>query len=99
MDRMQATPRSPFLGGLADLLKSSYSPERTQQMQGLMNFMSVPAVARTVDRLSYGEPLTTGTGMTTAPAPRHQRNDCRPLRSSANRPCCRACSRGHWPRP
>jgi hypothetical protein len=69
MDRMQATPRSPFLGGLADLLMSSYSPERTQQMQGLMNFMSVPAVARTVDRLSYGEPLTTGAGMTTALRP------------------------------
>jgi hypothetical protein len=69
MDRMQATPRNPFLGGLADLLMSSYSPERTQQMQGLMNLLSVPAVARTVDRLSYGEPLTTGTGMTTALRP------------------------------
>ena len=66
MDRIQATPRvNPTIGGLADLLASSYSPQRTQQMQGLMNFLGVPAVAQTLDRLSYGEPITTGRGMTT----------------------------------
>ena len=66
MDRIQATPRvNPTIGGLADLLAASYSPQRTQQMQGLMNFLGVPAVAQTLDRLSYGEPITTGLGMTT----------------------------------
>ena len=66
MDRIQATLRvNPTIGGLADLLAASYSPQRTQQMQGLMNFLGVPAVAQTLDRISYGEPITTGRGMTT----------------------------------
>jgi hypothetical protein len=70
MDRMQATPRvMPFVGGLADMLTSSYSPERTQQMQGLMRFLQVPDIAQTLDRVSYGEPITTGAGMTTALRP------------------------------
>jgi len=70
MDRMQATPRvMPFVGGLADMLTSSYSPERTQQMQGLMRFLQVPDIAQTLDRMSYGEPITTGAGMTTALRP------------------------------
>jgi hypothetical protein len=66
MDRMQATPRiRPVIGGLADMLAASSSPERTQQMQGLMQFLPVPDIAQTLDRISYGEPITTGTGMTT----------------------------------
>lgn len=70
MATIQATPRLyPTLGSLADLLTSSYSPERTQQMQGLMRFLEVPAIARTLDRISYGEPLTTGAGMTTEMRP------------------------------
>ncbi len=57
-DSVQATPQQPVLGSIANFLKKSYSPERTQQMQGMMEFFGVPALARTVERLSYGEPIT-----------------------------------------
>jgi hypothetical protein len=56
------TPRNPVLGYLADLTASSYAPQRTQQMQGVAQLFGVPAVSQTLDRLSYGEPLTTGAG-------------------------------------
>ena len=59
---IQATPRNALLGRLSDALASTYSPERTQQAQQLAEFLSVPAISRTLDRLSYGEPLTTGAG-------------------------------------
>jgi hypothetical protein len=62
---MQAPPRNAFIGGLADLLAAGTSPQRTQQMRGLMEFLQVPDIAQTLDRVSYGEPLTTGAGMTT----------------------------------
>jgi hypothetical protein len=65
MDRMQAPPRNAFVGGLADFLAAGTSPRRTQQMRGLMEFLQVPDIAQTLDRVSYGEPLTTGRGMTT----------------------------------
>jgi hypothetical protein len=64
-DSMSATPRNEYLGALADLIAQSYSPERTQQMQGISRFLSAPEISQTLDRLSYGEPLTTGAGMTT----------------------------------
>ena len=64
---ISATPRNEYLGALADLLAQSYAPQRTQQMQGVSRFLSLPAVSETLDRLSYGEPLTTGAGMTTRP--------------------------------
>jgi hypothetical protein len=64
-DTLSATPRNEYLGALADLIAQSYSPERTQQMQGTARFLSLPAISQTLDRLSYGEPLTTGAGMTT----------------------------------
>lgn len=64
-DTLSATPRNEYLGALADLLAQSYSPERTQQMQGISRFLSAPEISQTLDRLSYGEPLTTGAGMTT----------------------------------
>ena len=70
MDRMQATPRRfPMVGGLADFLAAGNSPQRTQQMRGLMEFLQVPDIAATLDRVSYGEPLTTGRGMTTQMRP------------------------------
>lgn len=66
MDQMQATRRKyPVVGGLADILAAGTSPQRTQQMRGLMEFLQVPDIAQTLDRVSYGEPLTTGAGMTT----------------------------------
>ena len=55
-------PRNEYLGALADFLAQSYSPERTQQMQGTARFLSLPAISETLDRLSYDEPLTTGAG-------------------------------------
>lgn len=64
-DRIGATPRNEYLGALADFLAQSYAPQRTQQMQGVAQFLGAPAVSQTLDRLSYGEPLTTGAGMTT----------------------------------
>lgn len=54
-----------MIGGLADFLAAGTSPQRTQQMRGLMEFLQVPDIAATLDRVSYGEPLTTGRGMTT----------------------------------
>ena len=59
---IQATPRNALLGRLSDALAYTYSPERTQQAQQLAQFLSVPAISRTLDKLSYGEPLTTGAG-------------------------------------
>jgi len=64
-DTLSATPRNQVLGYLADLAAASYAPQRTQQMQGMAQFLSLPAISQTLDRLSYGEPLTTGAGMTT----------------------------------
>lgn len=59
---IQATPRNALLGGVSDFLAQSYSPERTQHMQGIAKFLSAPEISRTLDKLSYGEPLTTGAG-------------------------------------
>ena len=61
-DALSATQRNEYLGALADLIAQSYSPQRTQQMQGTARFLSMPAISQTLDRLSYGEPLTTGAG-------------------------------------
>lgn len=59
---LQATPRNALLGNVADFIAQSYSPERTQQAQGVANYLMLPQISRTLDRLSYGEPLTTGAG-------------------------------------
>ena len=61
-DTLSATPRNQVLGYLADLAAQGYAPQRTQQMQGVARFLSAPAISQTLDRLSYGEPLTTGSG-------------------------------------
>jgi hypothetical protein len=55
-------PRNEYLGALSDFLAKSYSPERTQQMQGISELLGIPAVSRTLDMMSYGDPLTTGAG-------------------------------------
>ena len=59
---MQATPRNALLGRLSDALAYTYSPERTQQAQMMAQFLGAPAISRTLDKMSYGEPLTTGAG-------------------------------------
>ena len=61
-DFIRATPRNPVLGYLSDLAGSSYSPERTQQMQSVAQFFNAPAISQTLNRMAYGEPLTTGAG-------------------------------------
>jgi hypothetical protein len=61
-DTLSATQRNEYLGALAYLIAQCYSPVRTQQMQGTARFLSMPAISQTLDRLSYGEPLTTGAG-------------------------------------
>jgi hypothetical protein len=57
-DSVRATPQNATLGSIANLIKESYSPQRTQQMQSVSKFFDMPALARTVERLSYGEPIT-----------------------------------------
>jgi hypothetical protein len=55
---------------VADFLKYLKSPKSSQQMQGLMSVLPfVDDLETTLDRVSYGEPLTTGQGMTTALRP------------------------------
>lgn len=61
-DFIRATPRNPVLGYLSDLAGSSFSPERTQQMQSVAQFFNAPAISQTLNRMAYGEPLTTGAG-------------------------------------
>jgi len=64
---------SPIIGKFADLFgaaaKYGESAERTQQMQGVTKALGVQDIATTLDRASYGEPLTTGKGMTTKMKP------------------------------
>ncbi len=72
MDYIGATPmQNPIMGLLAERLKKAqefaakpfgYSNPPAEM---LMNLLGVPAVQQTAERLAYGEPLTTGRGMTT----------------------------------
>lgn len=68
-DYIRPTPRNPILGLLADAMMGGLAymedPRRTQQMRGVGGLLSETGIAQTMERLSYGEPLTTGRGMTT----------------------------------
>lgn len=66
---MQAVERDPYIGAFADLMAATFAPQRTQQAQGVARFMGAPAVASTLDRLSYGDSLVTGRGQTTQMRP------------------------------
>jgi len=57
-DFMQATPREPISGFLSDITAATYSPERTQTLQGISRFFGVPELSRTLNRFSYGQPIT-----------------------------------------
>jgi hypothetical protein len=62
---IRQTPRTlPTVGMMADGVQSA-----ANATGWLGEGMGLPHVARTLDRLSYGEPLTTGQGMTTQPRP------------------------------
>jgi len=63
-DSMQPVKRDPYVAAFHDLLAATFSPERTQQMQGVAGFFGVPAIASTLDKMSYGDALTTGRGQT-----------------------------------
>ena len=68
-DYIRPTPRNPILGLLADALTGGVDwmrdPRRTQQMQGIGGLLAETGIPGTMERLSYGEPLTKGSGMTT----------------------------------
>jgi hypothetical protein len=68
-DYIRPTPRNPILGLLADALTGGVewmrSPQRAQQMQGIGGLLAETGIPATMERLSYGEPLTKGRGMTT----------------------------------
>ena len=68
-DYIRPTPRNPILGLLADALTGGVEymrdPRRAQQMQGLGGLLAETGIPASVERLSYGEPLTKGKGMTT----------------------------------
>jgi hypothetical protein len=78
-DQMQATPRSFISGLFSDVLGGTLnmpSMPRTgvpsldllyANRNPLFNMMGVGDVQKTAERISYGEPLTTGSGMTTRP--------------------------------
>ena len=76
MAELRATPMSnPILGLLADRLKKVQQfgakpfGYENPPVEMLMNLLGVPAVQQTMERMAYGEPLTTGSGMTTKPRP------------------------------
>lgn len=70
-DEINATPRNRILGLLADGLQgvddfaSKPFGYDNPPANAIMGLLGVPAIANTLDRLSYGEPLTTGSGWTT----------------------------------
>jgi len=80
-DTIQATPRNPFFGGVADLLGQAYKlPEMPRlgvpgmdfmavNRNRLMDLLGVGDVQKTAEALSYGNRLGTGTGITYRPLP------------------------------
>jgi hypothetical protein len=69
MDEIKPTPRNTLAGMLADALaKGNETLSSTGKVGSFASeVIGLPAMARTMDRISYGEPLTTGKGMTTKP--------------------------------
>ena len=74
MAALRPTPMvNPVIGLLADRLKKVQQfgakpfGYENPPVEMLMNLLGVPAVQQTMERMAYGEPLTTGSGMTTKP--------------------------------
>jgi len=65
-DQIRATPRSPILGLFSDLvnlpLQYMSSPERTQQSQGVAQFLYDTSIPKTLESMSYGHSLFSGAG-------------------------------------
>ena len=57
-DYISATPQNPLLGLLYGGYDYLRSPQRTQQMQGLASLLESTGLPKTIERMSYGEPLT-----------------------------------------
>lgn len=70
-DQIKATPRSPILGLFSDIvnlpLQYMSAPERTQQSQGVAQFLYGTGIPKTLERMSYGDSLFSGSGMTLRP--------------------------------
>lgn len=76
MDGIRATPMQyPILGLLADKLKKAQQfavapgGYANPPAEILLNLLGIPAVQQTMERVAYGQPLTTGRGMTTQVRP------------------------------
>jgi predicted GNAT family acetyltransferase len=76
MDSIRATPMQyPTIGLLSDKLKELEDyVKRSYAEYGVdagtaLNLLGIPAVQQTAERIAYGEPLTTGKGMTTQVRP------------------------------
>ena len=70
-DQIKATPRNSVLGLFSDIvnlpLQYMSAPERTQQSQGAAQFLYGTGIPQTLERMSYGDSLFTGSGMTLRP--------------------------------
>jgi len=61
---MRATPRNQVLGAVADAIKGGHEfvskpfGYRNPPAEMVSEFLGIPAIGRTVNRLSYGEPIT-----------------------------------------
>jgi hypothetical protein len=69
MDEIKPTPRNKLAGLLADALQGGLefatNNGKNKPMNIMAELLALPAIQKTADRLSYGEPLTTGKGFTT----------------------------------
>ena len=75
-DYIGATPmQSPIMGLLAERLKQAQQfaakpfGYQNPPAEMLMNLLGIPAIQQTAERYAYGEPMTTGRGMTTQVRP------------------------------
>ena len=70
-DQMRPTPRNSVLGLFSDIvnlpLQYMSAPQRTQQMQGAAEFLYGTGIPKTLERMSYGDSLFSGSGMTLRP--------------------------------
>ena len=68
-DYIRATPRNGLLGWLADKGQGliDFASKDNPPVSGLLGLLGMPAIANTVNEMSYGGALGTGAGMTWKP--------------------------------
>ena len=80
-DQIKATPRNSVLGLFSDIvnlpLQYMSAPERTQQSQGAAQFLYGTGIPQTLERMSYGDSLFTGSGMTLRPGAGRRHRACK----------------------